>query len=112
MPNYRNMPVPELAQAFKALSNPNRLQIYLQLLSCCPPGTSCAIDDAQKFCVSELGQGLDVASSTLSHHIKELNQAGLIQVQRRGKHIDCWVDPERVEILRSFFEPTASSNCA
>jgi DNA-binding transcriptional ArsR family regulator len=108
MSNYRKDELDAMAAAFKALSNPNRLKIFIQLLSCCPPGTACSVDETQKFCISELGQSLDVANSTLSHHIKELNRAGLIQMQRRGQHIDCWVDPESVETLRSFFDPQKS----
>lgn len=105
MSNYLNNEIAELALSFKALSNPNRLKIFMQLLACCPPGTACSITEAQKFCVSELGKDLDVAPSTLSHHIKELNQAGLLKMQRRGQHIDCWVDPEKVETLHDFFKP-------
>lgn len=97
--------------AFKALSNPNRLQIFMQLLSCCQPGTGCDISEAQKFCVSDLGKDLDIAPSTLSHHIKELHHAGLLRMQRRGQHIDCWVDPERVSTLQQFFktQPTSAA---
>jgi len=105
MSKYLNIDVTRTALAFKALSNPNRLKIFLRLLTCCPPGTVCSVDDAQKLCVSELGNELDVAPSTLSHHIKELHNAGLLQMERRGQHVDCWVDPQRVEALRDFFDP-------
>jgi ArsR family transcriptional regulator len=105
MSNYLNNETQELALAFKALSNPNRLQIFMQLLACCPPGTACSITEAQKFCVSELGKDLNIAPSTLSHHIKELHHAGLLRMQRRGQHIDCWVDPDKVRTLQLFFQP-------
>lgn len=94
-----------LAEAFKALSNPNRLKIFLQLMNCCTPGTVCSAEDVTKSCVGDLGEGLGIAASTLSHHIKELNRAGLIQMERRGQHIDCWVDPDTVEELNRFFQP-------
>ena len=103
MSNYRNIDVNQLATAFKALAHPNRLNIYLQLLDCCTPGTACAVDEVQKCCAGELGTNLDVAPSTLSHHIKELHQAGLLQTSRRGQHIDYWVDPDALETLRRFF---------
>lgn len=103
MSNYRNIDVDQLASAFKALAHPNRLKIYLQLLDCCTPGTACAVDQVQKCCVGDLGTNLEVAPSTLSHHIKELHQAGLLQMSRRGQHIDYWVDPEALETLRLFF---------
>ena len=97
---------------FKALSNPNRLKIYLQLMNCCEPGTVCSTEDATKCCVGDLGDGLDIAASTLSHHIKELSRAGLIQMERRGQHVDCWVDPNTVRELNQFFQPeTETGKC-
>ena len=105
MSNYLNIDLTGTAAAFKALSNPNRLKIFLRLLNCCPPGTVCSVDEAQKLCVSELGSSLDVAPSTLSHHIKELHHAGLLHMERRGQHVDCWVVPQQVDALRRFFDP-------
>lgn len=93
-----------MAAAFGALSNPHRLEAFLRLLECCPPGTACSIDSASmSLCVGELGEGLGIAPSTLSHHIKELRTAGLISVARRGKNIECRVAPERVAELASLF---------
>ncbi|MBM4328939.1 MAG: helix-turn-helix transcriptional regulator [Deltaproteobacteria bacterium] len=84
------------SEIFRALSNPNRLRIFLRMLSCCPPGTKCATDMALRQCVSELGKGLEIDASTVSHHIRELRQSGLIRVERRGKNMLCWIDPETV----------------
>ena len=103
MSNYKTINTEELAEAFKALSNPNRLQIFQRLLSCCAPGTVCSADTLDGFCVGELGEDLNVAPSTLSHHIKELQRAGLIKTQRKGKNVECFVDPEKVGILKAFF---------
>lgn len=108
MSNYRDTQSSDadrLAEAFKALSNPNRLKIFLQLMNCCEPGTVCSTEDVTKSCVGDLGDGLDIAPSTLSHHIKELNRAGLIQMERRGQNVDCWVDPNTVKELNHFFRP-------
>lgn len=103
MSNYKTLNTSELAEAFKALSNPNRLLIFQRLLSCCSPGTVCSADTLDGFCVGELGEDLAVAPSTLSHHIKELQRAGLIKTQRKGKNVECFVDPENVRILKAFF---------
>jgi ArsR family transcriptional regulator len=54
-------------------------------------------------CVGELGQDLGIVASTISHHIKELRQAGLIRMERRGQKMECWIDPETIAALQGFF---------
>jgi ArsR family transcriptional regulator len=93
----------EIAEILKALSNENRLRIFMRLATCCRPGTVSFIEDENTACVGELGDELNVAKSTVSHHIKELRRVGLIQTERRGQKIACWVDPERVDALKAFF---------
>ena len=57
-----------------------------------------------KIVVGELGKDIDIAASTLSHHLKALNQAGLIIMERRGQHVECWVNTEMVEHLSCFLK--------
>ena len=92
-------------EIFKALSNAHRLSLFQRLLTCCEPGTKCSTDNAVRYCVGELGQQLDIAPSTLSHHLKELNRAGLVQMERRGKNVECWVDPGILKEISNFFKP-------
>jgi DNA-binding transcriptional ArsR family regulator len=99
MSNYRIEEIRRFAEMFKALSNPNRLDIFLRLVSCCPPGSRCSSEAEARRFVGELGKELDITLSTVSHHIKELRQAGLIRVERRGKNIECWVDEQAVSEL-------------
>jgi DNA-binding transcriptional ArsR family regulator len=96
MSNYQKEEVHRFAEVFKALSNPNRLHIFLRLVSCCPPGTKCISDAMGQRCVGELGQDLEIDPSTVSHHLKELRRSGLIRMERRGKNIICWVDRETI----------------
>ena len=107
MSNYQDKKIEKFADMFKALSNPNRLKIFLNLISCCRPGTITAIKDKTDpercACVGELGQELGIVPSTISHHIKELRQAGLIRMERRGQKIECSIDPETIAALQSFF---------
>jgi DNA-binding transcriptional ArsR family regulator len=109
MSNTRIEEIRRFAEMFKALSNPNRLDIFLRLVSCCPPGTQCSSDAEARRYVGELGEKLSITLSTVSHHIKELRQAGLIRVERRGKNIECWVDEEA---LKSLSELLAGGGCA
>lgn len=92
------------AEIFKALSNPHRLRIFLNLVSCCSPGTVWTVDAQESRCVGDLARDLDIVASTVSHHIKELRQAGLIKMQRSGQKIECWVDPEIIKELGEFFK--------
>ncbi len=96
----------EFAEIFKALSNPNRLKIFVRLASCCAPGTVSLIDDEHTAYVGEISRDLDVGKSTVSHHIKELRRVGLLRSERRGQKIACWVDPEMVKGLARFFDFT------
>ena len=104
MSNYK--PSPDIsAGMFKALSNEHRLSLFQRLMNCCAPGTRCCDNAAMRFCVGELGQQLDIAPSTLSHHLKELNRAGLVLMERRGKNVECWVEPDVLNQLSNFFKP-------
>jgi len=94
----------KLAEMFKALGNPHRLAMFQRLSRCCAPGTVCDVDIAARHSVSELGEDMDIAPSTLSHHIKELNRAGLIQMRRDGKSVKCWVDATTLKVLTDFFD--------
>ena len=95
MSNYED-DISRFAEIFRALSNPNRLEIFLRLVSCCPPGTKCESGVGLRQCVGDLGKGLEIDPSTVSHHIRELRQSGLVRMERRGKNMFCWVDPETV----------------
>jgi DNA-binding transcriptional ArsR family regulator len=104
MSNYHTDHIEELADIFKALSNPNRLKIVEKLMACCKPGTVLDIDVYDSSYINELGAGLGIGKSTTSHHIKELKRVGLIRTQRDGQRIKCWLDPELVNIISDFFK--------
>ncbi len=55
MSNNKNISVDEFAEIFKALSNANRLRIFLRLASCCKPGTVGFMDESAKAYIGELG---------------------------------------------------------
>ena len=103
MSNNRIIDVQKYADIFKALSNPNRLRIFLRLVSCCVPGTACTVDPETSTYVGDLGKDLGIVPSTVSHHIKELHQAGILHMRRQGQRIECWMDPEILKELEGFF---------
>ena len=107
MSNYRKTDLTNLSRIFKALSNRSRLKIFLRLTDC--DVLSGLAEDGGKICacVGDLGSDLDLAPSTVSHHIKELRQSGLIDLTRRGQHVECRVSPEVVKMLADFFAEAA-----
>jgi ArsR family transcriptional regulator len=77
----------ERVLAFKALSDPNRLQI-LELLkargaSCC----SLVGSNEEGLCACDLEQALGVSQSVVSHHMDALCRAGLVLREKRGRWI-------------------------
>ena len=102
--------VDRLAAAFAALSNPQRLRMFVKLAKSCCATESGEVGPGGHFCcATEAGAGLDVAASTASHHLKELRQAGLVHVERRGRRIDCWASQETLERLAAFFTACGAS---
>ncbi len=110
MSNIRDKQIEEMADFFKALSNPNRLKMFLELVSCCMPECVPAARDIETktesegcACVGDLGKDLDIVPSTISHHLKELRRVGLINIQRKGQKIECRINPEALELLQGYF---------
>jgi DNA-binding transcriptional ArsR family regulator len=111
MSNCRTINLDHYAAIFKALSNPHRLQIFTILTGCCEPGTLCSTDEMMSCCVGDLDSQLNIASSTLSHHLKELHQAGLIEMQRNGKQVFCSINPATLaEVIDLFSSASPTQN--
>ncbi len=79
-----------LAEAFKALADPVRLQL-LNLIATSDEGEVCACD-----LVEPVGR----SQPTVSHHLKVLREAGLVRSERRGTWIWYSVVPSRLDDLR------------
>jgi len=103
MSNYSINEPEQLVDIFKALANAHRLKIYNILTSCGKPNTSCDSDDVFSCCVGDLDSQLDIAASTLSHHLKELHRAGLIHMKRDGKQVFCSLNTEKMNQLQQLF---------
>jgi DNA-binding transcriptional ArsR family regulator len=103
MSNNQTVSTADVAEMFKALSNPHRVAIFQRLISCCVPGTEWSPDEGGSECVGDLGRDLGIAPSTVSHHIKELRRAGLIHVERQGRKIECRIKPATLDALSGFF---------
>lgn len=92
-----------LSNAFKALSNPNRLKIYLEILT----HNSRQMETGSKECgcaLTDFISCLNVGAPTVSHHIKELVNAGLITAEKQGKFMTCYLNNEMRERLSIFLK--------
>jgi ArsR family transcriptional regulator len=94
---------------FKALGDPTRLAIFNFLRSCCCPvavgeeGEVRPVDGPTvgEVCCSVTGS--EKITSTVSFHLKELRQAGLITMERRGKNMVCGVERGALARLAAYF---------
>jgi ArsR family transcriptional regulator len=63
-----------LAPAFKALGDPVRLQL-MSMIASAPDG---------EICVCDLTPAFELSGPTISHHLRSLREAGLVECDRRG----------------------------
>ena len=85
--NYRNMKrfentalsLEQAASAFAALGSEQRLGVLQSLVRAGPDGLS----------MGELGERTGVTGSTLTHHLKFLTAAGLVNQAKQGRSIIC-----------------------
>jgi ArsR family transcriptional regulator len=80
-----------LAKVAKALGDPIRLQLVDVLRK-----------HAGKVCVCELTPLFDVGQPTVSHHLKVLREAGIVDSERRGLWAYYYVRPDALEDLSSW----------
>lgn len=90
----------DLSRVFKALGDPTRLAIFEMVRASCGTEALSARELANS--VSEIAGQFDVSLSTVSHHLKELRNAGLVRCERRGQHVFCSIDPEALALLERF----------
>ncbi len=80
-----------MAAVAKALGDPVRVQLVDVLRK-----------HAGKVCVCELVPLFDIAQPTLSHHLKKLREAGLVNSERQGLWAYYYVIPETLEELSAW----------
>jgi len=77
--------------AIKAMSDETRLKI-IDMLSC---GEMCACDILEE---------LSISQSTLSYHMKNLSESGLVNAVRDGAWMRYTLNKEKTDELKTFFE--------
>src|SRR4249919_2531651 len=80
-----------MAEVAKALGDPIRLQVVDVLRK-----------HAGKVCVYELVPLFDVSQPTLSHHLKKLREAGIVDSEKRGLWAYYYVLPDALQELTTW----------
>ncbi|GAB6091590.1 ArsR/SmtB family transcription factor [Spirochaeta dissipatitropha] len=96
-----------LSQMFKALSSEQRIRI-LELLYRWDEGETCCEGVNKAF--TRVSEELKISRSTISHHLKELENAGLISCVRNGQATVCKVNEDALHAIRNFCSCCCSTN--
>jgi ArsR family transcriptional regulator, arsenate/arsenite/antimonite-responsive transcriptional repressor len=96
------MKIDDAAARLEALGNPTRLQIYRALVRAGETGMP----------VGKLQAKLDVAASTLSHHLKTLLAVGLISQERQATTLICRTNYDVMHTLVDFLVAECCSDAA
>lgn len=81
----------EIADYFRVLSNPARIAILQHIID-------------QKACIcSDLVDEIGLAQATISQHLKEIKDAGIIQGSVEGKSICYCINPEKWKEVQDLF---------
>jgi ArsR family transcriptional regulator len=83
-----------VAPMFKALGDPVRLRLMSMIAS------------TAEACVCDLTEAFDVSGPTISHHLRVLREAGLVDSERRGTWVYYWVRPDAVRRLGALLAVT------
>jgi len=83
----------ELATKLKALADP----VWLRLMS------AVASRASGEACVCDLSVGIEVSQPTISHHLKVLRTAGLLDCERRGSWVYYRINPDALRELSRLF---------
>ncbi len=84
-----------IAALLKALADPVRLQLLSMVLA--HPGGEA--------CVCDLLPGFELSQPTISHHLKVLHEAGLVDREKRGTWVFYKARPAAMAALASLFTP-------
>lgn len=89
-----------IAPMFKALGDPVRLRM------------ASMIAGHAELCVCEITPAFDLSSGTISHHLRTLRTAGIVDCERRGTFVYYWIRLEALAAMSALLdvEPAAGGS--
>lgn len=94
------MDTKKMAKVFKALSNSNRLELYMQIVK----QTEASYETDCGCLISDIAKSLNIGAPTISHHLKELSNVELIFTERKGKYLVARVNEEMVNEVNALLK--------
>jgi DNA-binding transcriptional ArsR family regulator len=91
-PRYTDAQITAFADMLSAMGTEPRLRIMRLLLSAHPDG----------MVAGEIGEELEIAASTLSHHLEKLKREELVKVRREGTFLHYVANEEALRELLTF----------
>jgi ArsR family transcriptional regulator len=92
-----------MAEVFKALGDPTRLQI-ISLLT-----------ESQNLCVNVIAEKTGMSQPAISQHLKVLKNAGFVEARKMGMHVHYSINQKKVDdfkdSLESLFSKKPAHNC-
>ena len=83
-----------MAEAFKAMGDPNRLKIIGLLAS----------KKGESFSVNDIAQLLEISQPATSQHLKNLKNIGIVNSDRKGFHVYYRIDIRRFKEIKADFD--------
>ena len=83
----------QVAPLLKALADPVRLRLMSMVLS----------HEGGEACVCDLNDAFDLSQPTISHHLKVLHEAGLLDREKRGVWVYYRARPEAMSAMVNLF---------
>src|SRR5688500_17089134 len=91
----------QVSGLLKAIADPVRLRLMSMVLS----------HEGGEACVCDLTGAFDLSQPTISHHLKVLHEAGLLDREKRGVWVYYKAKPEAMAAMTSLFAPMANALC-
>lgn len=112
------MKLSNYSKIFKALANEQRLKIFMMVYNhCCAPegkgvpsefrikdNSRCPVLGCLEKAFTKVCGCMNLSRSTVSHHFKELQAAGLITCERAGQTFRCKVNEEAISTIKNFLK--------
>jgi ArsR family transcriptional regulator, arsenate/arsenite/antimonite-responsive transcriptional repressor len=89
----------QIAPLLKALADPVRLRLMSLVLS----------HEDGEACVCDLTPAFDLSQPTISHHLKVLHEAGLLNREKRGVWVYYQARPEAMHALMGLFDTVGTT---